>query len=66
MGQVGPLGRFRHHFPNFSFTSIPSRAILPFGMISITAKRIMSKSSMSITSTTTMTTISASGAWRNS
>src|SRR5712692_4076512 len=53
-------------FPNFSFTSIPSRAILPSGMISFTAKRITSKSSMSITSTTTKKTISASGVWRNS
>jgi len=35
-------------------------------MISIAAKRITSKSSMSITSTTTKMTISASGAWKNS
>jgi len=35
-------------------------------MISFTAKRITSKSTVSITSTTTMKTISASGAWRNS
>jgi hypothetical protein len=35
-------------------------------MMSIATKRITSKSSMSITSTTTKKTISASGAWRNS
>jgi hypothetical protein len=34
--------------------------------MSIATKRITSKSSMSITSTTTKKTISASGAWRNS
>ncbi len=50
----------------FPSQNCSSRAILPSGMISFTAKRITSKSSMSITSTTTKKTISASGVWRNS
>jgi len=46
---------------------ILGRRIAREGMdISFTAERITSKSSMSITSTTTKKTISASGVWRNS
>ena len=56
---------FRRSFSNFSFTSMCARAMLFPVMMTATAKRITSKSSMSIISTTTKKTISASGAWRN-
>jgi hypothetical protein len=62
-GQADHVGAFPR---NSLFPSTLARAILSLAMMSATAKRITSKSSMSIASTTTKKTISASGAWRNS